>query len=60
MKSQLSPAPGCAAPFENETSVEDRRYRASLRGEELSGSFLGTWAHFSNGSIANGSSRSRL
>ena len=28
---------------------------ASLRGEELSGSLLGTWAHF-----ANGSSRSRL
>ena len=25
--------PSDAIPFENETSVEDRRYRASLRGE---------------------------
>ena len=47
--------PSGAAPFENETSAEDRRYCASLRGEELSDSLLGTWAHF-----AKGSSRSRL
>ena len=47
--------PSGAAPFEKETLVEDRRYRGSLRGKELSSSLLGTWAHF-----ANGSSRSRL
>jgi len=55
MKFQLSPAPSIAAPSENETSVEDRRYRASLRGEELSSSLLGTWPH-----VASGSSRSRV
>ena len=32
--------PSGAAPFEKEGSVEDRRYRASLRGEELSSSLL--------------------
>ncbi len=46
--------PGSAGP------IRERNSRllgicASLRGEELSGSLLGTWAHFSNGS-----SRSRL
>ena len=48
-------SPSGAVPFEKETSVEDRRSCASRRGEELSSSLLGTWAHF-----ANGSSRSRL
>ncbi len=51
---QSSPQEALAS-FKKETSVEDRRYRASLRGEELSSSLLGIWPH-----VANDSSRSRL
>ena len=56
MKLQLSGPPGAAvlAPI-RERNFRLRGICASLRGEELSGSLLGTWSHF-----ANGSSRSRL
>ena len=67
MKFQVS-----AAPFENETSVEDRRYRASLRGEGHSVGKVTPWGRSLRGEelsssllgtwphVANGSSRSPL